>query len=238
MRAAVVAVVAVLAARPRHAFAQPAAPDWTIAPIAGTDFPLDFYAGVQVEAPNRLRASTTIGFMPRGYVDVIDKVLVGLGAYDQDVANLIESALASSLVWRTHVGYRPWASHGFYAMAGYGLVTLGGGATASELITAATGKQLPVTDQGAPRSFDCRSTLHMADVEVGWEWHVDERWLVRAAVGGGFTFAASTSITPQYTPRDPRATEQLTDYGAGYLDGIYTSYVDTALITIAGGYTW
>src|ERR1700691_907453 len=189
MRAIVVVVV--LWATP--ATAEPA---WTLTPIAGTDFPIDVDLGVQVAAPFRLRATTTLGYLPGPYVDAINTFLVDIGAYNQDVANLVKSSLTSSLVWRTHVGYQPWACHGFYAMAGYGLVTFGGGATGSEIIEAATGKQLPVTDRTMPRTLAVTSTLHMLDVELGWDWHLDDHWLVRAAGGGGVTVAAHTTETP------------------------------------------
>jgi hypothetical protein len=102
---------------------------WQIAPTVGTDAPLDVEAGVLVEAPFRLRLSTAIGVMPSPYATGIVDVLEGVGAINTPVGNLIESSLDSSLVWRTMAGYRPFRRHGFYAMAGYALVALGGGAT-------------------------------------------------------------------------------------------------------------
>lgn len=209
---------------------------WTIEPLLGTDFPIDVGGGVMVEAPFRVRASTTIGILPGPYVDTINTSLVALGAYSQDVANVISATLSSSLVWRTHVGYRPFRCHGFYAMVGYGYVGLGGGATAAELIEAATGKQLPTPDRAQPREVAVHSTLDMVDVEVGWEWRLPHRIEVRAALGGAFTFAASTTITPDYTPANPAATQAFNNAAAAYLDNEYTSYVFTPVITVNAGY--
>ena len=153
-------------AAPGAAIAPPTSNPWSIRAIAGTDFPIDIGAGIEVEGPFRIRLSSTVGIVPGVYVDTINAFLVGIGAYNHDTANLIKSALDNSLIWRTHVGWRPWSRHGFYGMAGYGLVTLGGGATGSEIIEAATGKSLPATDTTMARSFTCTSTLHMLDAET------------------------------------------------------------------------
>lgn len=203
--------------------------------LLGTDAPLDVGAGLAVEAPHRLRAQTTVGIMPGVYVDGINEILVGFGAYDQATADLVHDALKNSLIWRTSLGWRPWERHGFYALAGYTLVTLGGGATGSEIIEAATGKELPPSDRGMPRSFTCNSTLHMATVELGWEFHTGPV-VIRTALGGVFTFAAHTTITPDYTPAAPKPTADFAAAGAQYLDDIYTSYVFSPVATVMVGY--
>ncbi len=209
---------------------------WLIAPTVGTDAPLDVEAGVLVEAPFRLRLSSTIGVMPSPYATGIVDVLEGVGAIKTPVGNLIESSLDSSLVWRTMVGYRPFRRPGFYAMAGYALVALGGGATQAAALEAATGKMLPSSDQGTARAFTLASTLHTLDVEIGWAWQLPHRVVIEAALGGMFTIAASTSIKPDYTPRDPAATAQYTDQAATYLDGIYTSYAFSPTLIVTAGY--
>src|SRR5205823_1170435 len=103
-----------------------------------------------------------------------------------------------SLIWRTHAGYQPWPDHGFYAMGGYGLVVLGGGSTASAIIEAATGMQLPESDRDQPRSLSVHARLHMLDVEAGWTWVLPENLQLEVAVGGAFTIGAATTITPDY----------------------------------------
>ncbi|MEZ4407501.1 MAG: hypothetical protein R3A52_13650 [Polyangiales bacterium] len=152
-------------------------------------------------------------------------------------AELIGIALQSSFVWRTHVGWRPFTRHGFVVMAGYGLVTLGGGASAEALIAGITGRSLPPGNAGANYTYAVRSTLHMVDVELGWEWlFLRDRPVVGAALGFAGTLTSRTTITPQYTPRAPQATASLSAYGQEYLDDLLRSYVFTPVLSVSVGY--
>lgn len=190
----------------------------------------------QVEAPFRLRLSSAVGVLPGPYVSAINGILVGVGAYNQATADLIRDALGSSLIWRTHLGYRPFVRHGFTFEAGYGLVALGGGASASTIVSAATGASSP--EAGTDKNFKVSSALHMVDVELGWEWVLLEHLFVRAAAGGAFTLAASSSVTPDYTPRAPRVTEAFGASSAAYLDETYTTYVFTPVVSLWAGYSF
>ncbi len=213
-----------------------AVPVWRYALAAGTEFPLSVALRGQVEAPFRLRLSSAVGVLPGPYVSAINGILVGLGAYDQATADLIRDALGSSLIWRTHLGYRPFGRHGFTFEVGYGLVALGGGASASTLVSAATGASSP--EPGADKNVRVSSALHMLDVELGWEWVVFEHLFVRAAAGGAFTVAASSSVTPDYAPRAPRVTEAFGASSAAYLDETYTTYVFTPVLSLWAGYSF
>jgi len=205
---------------------------------AGTDFPAAVGARLSTEFPHRLRVSTTLGALPTPYVDTINAVVVALDGYPQTTADLIRDALQNSLIWRIQAGWRPFAAHGFYADLGYGLVTLGGGATGDQIIAAATGQSPTASTRG--REYDIRSTLHMLTVEIGWEWSLwRDRISLRAAIGGAFTLGSLTSIRPQFTtsgPAEARLVQAFTSFGEGYLDGIYTSYVHTPVLSVAGGY--
>jgi hypothetical protein len=202
---------------------------------AGTDFPIAVALRGAVEFPYRIRASTALGLMPGPYVDAINGVLVAVKAYDDDTARFVKGALQSALVWRTHLGYRPFASLGLYADVGYGLVTLGGGATGAQIVSAATGRTVPMEATTA-LDFDARATLHMLDVEVGWQFLLGEQWIIRPALGGAFTLAANTSLTPNYTPRAPSAVAAFTNYGATYLHDTLTRYAQVPLISVYGGW--
>lgn len=209
---------------------------WRSGVGVGTDFPVSVGVRGQLEAPFRLRLSTSLGLLPGPYVDAINAFVVGVGGYGDSTADVIRSALSTSLVWRTHLGYRPWERLGLHFEAGHGLVALGGSATTSELLTAATGRALPSTDAGTSRSFDVASTLHMLDAEVGWDFPVAERFLLRASLGGAFTIASATSVTPDFQPRAPRAIAELSSFSEGYLDDLYTSYVFTPVIGVSASY--
>ncbi|MEZ4297074.1 MAG: hypothetical protein R3B70_19065 [Polyangiaceae bacterium] len=203
-----------------------------LAADAQTSFPLDVSLRVQGEAPFGLRLSTSVGVLPGPYVDAINAFLVEVNAYDQNTADLVKTALEASLTWRTHLGYRPFADRGFYFEAGYGLVALGGGASAGELVAGVTGKELPPNQSRL--NFDVQSTLHMADVEIGWEWTVFEHLHIRAAIGGAFTFAAKTTVKND-AGASGRAIESFEEGSASYLDSLYTSYVFTPVATLGIG---
>ena len=82
---------------------------WDITVEANTDFPLSVGGRLGVESPWRLRLSTSLGYLPPAYVEVVNDTAVELRAYGRNEADLIENSLKNSLVWRTHVGWRPFA---------------------------------------------------------------------------------------------------------------------------------
>ena len=209
---------------------------WRGAVAAGTELPMSVGVRGQVEAPFRVRLSTTLGVLPGPYVSAINGFLVGIGAYGDDTATLVKSTLSSSLIWRTHVGYRPFAKHGFTVEGGYGLVTLGDGTTQATLVTALTGREAPNAND--EKTYSARSTLHMLDVELGWEWEIVRHLFARVALGGAFTVGSSTTITPDFQPRAPRLTTAFASYGEAYLDDVYTSYVFTPVASVWAGYAF
>src|SRR5437868_4513066 len=93
---------------PTFATAAPQKSDYHLGVEALTDFPIDVGAKVWAEFPYRLRVNTSIGVLPGGYVDVINGILVAADAYTNSDADLIQTALKSSLIWRIHVGWRPF----------------------------------------------------------------------------------------------------------------------------------
>jgi hypothetical protein len=216
---------------PAHAAA------WHLQVEALTDLPMNLGAKVIAEGPGRLRLSTSLGYLPGPYVDLVNAIVVGLGGYDQKTADLIRAALGSSLLSRTHLGWRPFATYGFYFEVGYGLVALGGGLSREEILSAVTGRSAPQGEPGSTRTYNVRSTLHMIDVELGWQWlFFGDRLTLRAALGFAGTLGSATSISPSYAPRAPNLVREFTRAGEAYLDGIYTSYVFTPVVTVALGY--
>lgn len=232
-RCSAVAAVFVALAAPRSAEASP----WHLQLSAATNFPLDLSLRLDVEGPHRLRLSTSVGVMPDGYVRALNAVSVSAGWYSESEGELIRTALQSSLVWRTHLGWRPFAREGFTVMVGYGLATLGGGASAQELLAGVTGAMPSRLETSSALRYSVRSTLHMVDVELGWEWtFFGDRLVIHTALGFAGTFAASTRITPDYTPRAPQAVASFTAAGERYLDDLYRSYVFTPVLSVGAGY--
>ena len=53
---------------------------------AGTDFPLSVHGAALLELPGRVQLSTSLGLLPRSYLEVLNDVLVETGTYDEDEA--------------------------------------------------------------------------------------------------------------------------------------------------------
>ena len=100
-----------------------------------------------------------------------------------------------------------------------------------------TGATIPPGTGSGTYSYAVRSTLHMVDVEVGWSWRFfSDRLEVSACVGFAGTASSHTTITPQYTPRNPNAAAAFTNYGAQYLDDTLQSYVFTPVLSLWAGW--
>ena len=203
-----------------------------------TDLPVQIGGRIQLEVPYGIRFATSLGAMPGSYVDLINEILVAANAYPEPTAQLIRTTLQQSLVWRTHVGWRPLSDHGFYFELGYALVTLGGGASGEELIAGITGQPVPGGSGASERLYDAASTLHMLDVEVGWEWVLWDALTLRAALGMIATVGASATVDPQFTvkPLFQPVLDGFTSFAESYLIDTYTSYVFSPVISVAVGY--
>jgi hypothetical protein len=204
---------------------------------AMTVAPLDIGGRVTVEGPFRLRASTEIGALPPAYLDLINTICVSAGCYDETTASLISATLDGAVVWRTHLGWRPWAKHGCFFTAGYGLLALGGGLTGEEALEAATGRAPAFADGHI--GFDAAATTHMVDGTLGWEWAVKRHFLIRAEAGMAFTVAADVHVTPQQSTGFPRiddALGALGDEAADYLHDEIVGYVHTPTVGLGVGW--
>jgi hypothetical protein len=204
---------------------------------AHSDLPLSVGGRVGLEFPGRFRIASSMGFLPGGYINTINSIMVNTGSYTQSTADLIHSTLKSSLVWRIHGGFRPFENYGFHVEAGYGLIALGGGASAAEIISGTTGATLSDGGAASGKTFTVNSTLHMLDIELGWEWFWNQVYF-RASVGGAFTVASSTSVTANYKATFPRITEAFAVSTETYLNDIYSRYVHTPTVSFTVGYSF
>lgn len=215
--------------------ASPDRPPPHLAVGVGTDFPLDIAAFVRFEGPGRLRLTSSVGVMPRAYADVLNDTLVELEAYDEPTGDLISASLRNALVWRTHVGWRPFQG-GFFFSGGYTLITLGGGLTGAEALAAATGVEVP---PAAAELLDIKaaSTLHQVSAELGWRWTVRERFGIEAVLGGFYTFSNSTRITSESLPAVlERELEPLFTAGEAYLDDRLERYAHAGYVGLRFDY--
>ena len=216
------------------------ASEWAVLPHIGTDVPLHVGAGVDVEAPFRLRAGSSAGFMPGGYVDLTNTVVTGLFPtyYPEELAAIVDSVLTRSFVVRTRLGWRPFPKHGWHFGAGFTVATLGGDATAPELLAAVSGADWDV-EREPNLVLDARSTVGFVDVGTGWDIPVWKQLFVRPALGWSFAVTANTTFESNVEPRAPAAREsldELVETGEVFLDDTFTSYVHPPWISLSVGW--
>ncbi|HEX5754571.1 MAG TPA: hypothetical protein VFZ09_50775 [Archangium sp.] len=211
---------------------------WDLTVEANTDFPLSVGGRLGVESPWRLRLSTSLGYLPAGYVGRVNDVAVGLDAYSRNEADLIENALKNSLVWRTHVGWRPFAGAGLYVEGGYGLVALGGEVNAEDVLASLIGIEPPEGEEALNREYRVRSVLHMLDVEVGWRWGLGAGWTARTALGAAFTLDSNSRVEPQFQPSQPLLVSIFSRLAEGELDRTFEKYVHLPVLSFSIGYAF
>jgi hypothetical protein len=200
---------------------------------AGTEFPIDVGARVTFEMPYRLQLTGGIGFMPSGYTQLINDTLVDFNVYDQDTANLIQSSLQNSLLLHLRLGWRPFERHGFYFQAGYLLGFLGGGASGASVLAA--GGRGGLIGGAASDTFDISTTVQGITFEIGWVWLIEDRWQLRAGIGGMHTFASSTNINKR-NGNETADDRSLESAAAAYIDNVMTTYVYSPMVTFTAGF--
>lgn len=203
--------------------------------VAHSDLPVFVGAGVDYEGPYRIRLATSVGIIPKAYVQASNALLVPIfesRGYGEPQADLIESALQNSLVWRTTVGWRPLSDYGFIFGAGYTFMGLGGAATGAQIIAGTTGIQAPAGTGNS--NFDVAASVHLLHVEAGWQWELGDYVWLRTGIGWGFSIASATTVDAQTSRnRGISAFETLTE---NYIDDLFTSYVHPPQITFAIGW--
>lgn len=208
---------------------------WHLGVEAVTDIPINVGGQVTLVMPHGFRISSSLGVLPRRYLDVVNAVIVEAGGYDETTAMLISSALDNPFVFRIHAGWRPSRAHGFYMEVGYGMVTIDSGVSSSAVLIAATGQSLPAR---FPRDLELgiASTLHMVNVEVGWELVFVDHVVLRFALGAALTVSAQTQITLDETLRDLPLIDDYTQQAEDMISDVYREYVFTPTFSVALGY--
>jgi hypothetical protein len=174
-------------ARPRAAAERD--PGWHLGVSVGADIPLDALSlGLVIQSPSGLRLSSSVGLLT-------DVFLGGMDAPDggPTATAMMHAALRDATVWRTHLGWKPWKTHGFYASGGYSLYSFGVTMTTGDAAAALVGEMLPASLGSIPL-VHMTSTLHALDVEAGWEWPIARRFKFRTAVSAGMVITSSTSL--------------------------------------------
>ncbi|MEZ4322344.1 MAG: hypothetical protein R3F61_33025 [Myxococcota bacterium] len=223
------------------ALAAHAATPWSVTPEIGTEVPLRVGAGVRVEGPGRIRAGLSGGFVPKGYVALANDATTALfEGYTEEYATLVETALASSLIGRVDVGWRPHPRAGWWFAGGASLIGLGGEATAAELLEGLTGTELPRT-AATPIVLTARATVVTLDVQTGWDIRVWRELVVRPLIGWSFTVSSHSRIeadTTELPPRLASAVHTLEDEAATELDAVIEAYVHPPTVGLSVGWVF
>jgi len=200
---------------------------------AGTDFPLSVHVVGLLELPGRLQLSTSLGLLPRSYLEVLNDVLVETGAYGEDEALLVEDSLSSAVAWRTFLGWRPSAHHGFYFAVGYTLLALGGNVTGTDTLFRALGLELSDELLEEVPLARVHSTLHQGAAELGWQWQLPARLKLKLGLGGFGTFAASSSLEPEVAEPLASLAEPLLGPAEVELNDTYRGHVHGGYVSLA-----
>lgn len=208
---------------------------WHLGIEAVTDIPINVGGQITLVMPGGFRLSTSFGVLPRRYLETVNGVIVAAGGYDEATATLVLDLLDNPFVFRAHAGWRPSRAHGFYMEVGYGMATIDGGLASSALLASAMGQSLPPRVPG-DLEFVVDSTIHMVDVEVGWELVFADHVVLRFAVGAALTVGAHTQITPDEAVRNLPSIDEYTQQASEVISDIYREYVFTPTVSVDLGY--
>lgn len=200
---------------------------------AGSDFPISIGLHARSELGPRLQLGMSLGVLPRPYLDVINDTLVRFGAYDEETAALISAALNNAVVWRTHLGFRPFRSSGFFVTGGYTWIGLGGDLTGSQALYALTGIDSD-SEQLSNLQLDATAMAHQAGLELGWRWRLGNFLSVEAAAGGFYTFAASSDLSFEDDPPLSPLLEPVLSAGERYLEDTLRRHVHGGYVSLRG----
>lgn len=206
----------------------------------GTEAPISVGGVVTAELPGRLLLQVGAGFMPRGYVSAIDRLLTAVKAYDQNVSTIVRGSLGNSFVLRASGGWRPFSGHGLEIMGGYTLMTMGGETTAADVINAVlsdgnASAQLPASMNA---DIPLAATLHNVHVSLGWRWLTAEDHLViRFSLSYLQTLASKVSVDLSGMGSSAAAMEGAVNTALnGYLGPYFTTYAKTPTVGLSAAY--
>ena len=203
-----------------------------------TEVPLMVGGQLTLELPYRILLQGEVGVLPAAYVNGIDSVLTGTGAYDASTSALVRSTLQNSLVVRLSTGFRPFTNHGLEILGGYTLASMGGGVSARAAVEATSGVALPAEIPDA--EIQLRTTIHSLHASIGWRWIVGDHLVVRAsvaylqAVGSSSSLAAPAAVSA--VPGVAARVEQVSQALDTTLNSTYTKYAKMPVVGLSLGY--
>jgi len=162
------------------------APPVALGLALATYVPLCIGVDATLELPAGLLLRAHAGVTPGGYVDLINGVATGMGAYSQAVAGLVSASGGGAFVVRLSAGIRPFEGYGFELSAGYTWIDASASVSTAQL-EAVT--QQPMAWAGLER-VGVSGQLHALHAQVGWSGTVWDHLVLRVSVGWVHTVAA------------------------------------------------
>ena len=216
----------------QEAYVVPSPDRWSVTALVGTDVGLDVGGGLQIETPFRLRLTGTAGWMPGLYAKALKHYYTDLFGGREPVGELLEEQLENAFVAHGTLGLRPFANRGLFIEATYSYVHSSKDGLIASLIEAAGGQGLSEGDE-FQRTFESTAHAHMLGAMLGWQWGLWRGFSLRLAVGFSTIVKTSTSIEPNFTPRDPAlnarivtaAEAALEDAGVGIFAPVVSLYL-------------
>jgi hypothetical protein len=203
---------------------------------ATTDLPFLVGARLDTERADRVRLSLGWSVVPGGYTTLLGAIAnLSAGATTEQRA-VMEGVLNGAQLWRLQAGWRPLRRRGFYFEAGYALMRIDGAFALGELDSCS---KSPAAALCRDERFLVDASVHMATVELGWEWVAYQALVLRASLGFLATFAVSNEVAPE--PRLRQAVEHvlLTAQGDQLTEELNTLLLDfgfVPMISLSAGY--
>ena len=207
-----------------------------------TDFPLLVGASVAWEHPSRFRLEGTGGILPDPYVSTINSAMTRFEIYSDTTAELIDVLLQNAVVLHGQVSYRPLADRGLSLALGYQHIGFAGDTTAvdaslfSDAVVPDEALEIVQAELG-DLEVDLRS--HMVTGEVGYQWLVKERLVIRGSLAFAYTFHANTAVSATASARTPAGEDALAlvnDAAADYLNFVFEEWVHLPMFGVSAGY--
>jgi hypothetical protein len=151
--------------------------------MAGTTLPIAVGGSAALEVPGHVVIRVSAGAVPSAYVDAINDVGTGAGAWQEDDALVASTLLSGATFLELGLGIRPWGTPGLGLSLGYALLwshrPVGMG------LVGASGDRLLGLDL----------SIHAVHAEVAWQTELVDHLYLRVALGWAHAFSQRVSLT-------------------------------------------
>jgi hypothetical protein len=197
--------------------------EWMLSLEGVTRVPLDVGAQIGFETPFGLRLFAGYAWVPEAYIGTITSIAAS-ATNDSRARALLDSVEYSGRTIRATLGIRPFSRLGLYFDAGYAHVRLRAARDLPDLVVPGV-----IALRGG---YEATSSLDLWVAELGYQFQLERRLVLAAALGMAGTLDAKTGITPvRGAPDDPAIHE-----GAREIDRSFEAYGYVPTLTLRLGF--